>query len=154
MKASPENHRSFDTATMPPDDLKIAWSPELSVGVYRLDAQHKNIIDTFNKLLAVADARVDSEIVSDTLTKLTQHASEHFRDEECLLEQVAYSGIEEHRIEHQQFREKIIQCCLAASFGVGSVPRELLAYLHDWLNHHLLEQDMKYKVFLAARKVR
>ena len=100
------------------------------------------------------DARVDSEIVSDTLTKLTQYASEHFRDEESLLEQAAYPGIEEHRKEHQQFREKIVQCCVATSIGVGNVPRELLAYLHDWLNHHLLEQDMKYKPFLAARKVK
>ena len=139
---------------MPPDNLKVAWSPELSVGLFRLDRQHKDIIDTFNKLLAVADARVDSEIVSDTLTKLTQYACEHFRDEERLLEQVAYPGIEEHRKEHEQFRETIALCCVATSRGVGNVPRDLLAYLHDWLNHHLLEQDLKYKPFLAAHKVR
>ena len=123
---------------MPPDNLQIAWSPELSVGVYKLDEHHKTIIDTFNKLLlAVGGARADSEIVSDTLTKLTQYAVEHFRDEESLLEQAAYPGIEGHRKEHQQFQEKIVQCCLAAGIGVGKVPTELLAYLHDWLNGHL-----------------
>lgn len=146
---------STDAATMPPDNLKITWSSELSVGVNKLDEHHKNIINTFNKLLlAVEDAQADSEIVSDTLTKLTQYAVEHFREEESLLEQAAYPGIEDHRKEHQQFQEKIVQCCLAASIGVRTVPRELLAYLHDWLNHHLLEQDMKYKPFLTAPKVR
>ena len=97
---------------------------------------------------------MDSEIVSDALTELTRHAVEHFRDEESLLEQAAYPGIEEHRKEHRQFQEKIAQCCVAAGIGVGTVPRKLLAYLHDWLSHHLLEQDMKYKPFLAARRVR
>ena len=139
---------------MPPGNLKIAWSPELSVGLFRLDEQHRGLVDTFNNLLAAADARVDSEIVSDTLTKLTQYACEHFRDEELLLERAAYPGIEEQRKEHEQFRETIALCCVATSRGLGNVPRDLLAYLHDWLTHHLLEQDMKYKPFLAVREVR
>ena len=140
---------------MPPDNLKIAWSPELSVGIQRIDEQHKDIIDAFNKLLlAGEEARVDSEIVSDTLDKLTRHVRGHFRDEEGLLEQVAYPGIEEHRMEHDRFREKLVECCVATTIGVGCVPRALLAYLHDWLDQHLIQQDMKYRPFLAAREVR
>jgi len=138
---------------MSPENLKIAWSSELSVGLPRLDEQHKNIIDAFSKLLlAVDEARVDSEIVSDTLTELTRHACEHFREEESLLEQVAYPGIEEHRKDHQEFQERIVQYCVATSIGVPSVPGELLAYLHDWLKRHVLELDMKYKPFLVHGK--
>lgn len=139
---------------MPPDYFEIVWTPELSVGFPRLDEQHKNIINTFNTLLAVPDASVDSETISDTLTRLVRYASEHFRDEECLMEQAAYPAIEEHKREHRQFREKIVQYCMATSIGVRIVPRDLLAYLHDWLTQHMLEQDMKYKLFLAARKVK
>ena len=142
----------FDAAAMSADNRKVVWSAELSMGLYRLDEQHKNIISTFNKLLAEADAPVGSEIVSDTLAKLTRHACEHFRDEESLLERLAYPGIEEHRKEHQEFREKIVQCCVATTLGVRTVPKALLAYLQEWLDHHLLEQDMKYKQFLAAAK--
>ena len=100
------------------------------------------------------DAEANSEIVSETLTRLTQHACEHFRDEECVFEEIGYPLLEEHRNEHQQFQEKVVQCCLAASIGVRSVPRELLDYLYHWLTHHLLEQDMKCKPFFAAYKAK
>ena len=139
---------------MPSDNREVVWTTAWSVGLYRLDEQHKKIIDTFNKLQAAVDARVDSEIVSDTLNKLTLYACEHFRDEEELMEQVSYPGIEEHRKEHQQFREKIAQCCVATSFRVESVPKELLTYLNHWLNQHFLVQDMKYQRFIAARRVK
>lgn len=139
---------------MLPAIAKIVWTGELNVGVGRIDEQHKKLVDTFNKMLAASDAQVGSEIVSETLANLTQYALEHFRDEECLMEEVAYPGIEEHRKEHQQFWKQIAHFCTATSLGDSSVPRELLACVQNWLSHHLLEQDMKYKPFLSASKVR
>ena len=61
---------------------KIMWDETFSVGVRDLDAQHKQIIILVNTLIEMSDAKVDSEIISDTLTKMTQYAIDHFKKEE------------------------------------------------------------------------
>jgi hemerythrin len=131
---------------------KFAWSPEFSVGVPALDAQHRKMIDTLNGLLAQPDADLRSAILLDTLTRLTQYAGEHFKDEERLMEAAGYPGIEQHKQKHMEFREKMVECCLAARLGVDSVPRQLVQFLVDWLNHHVLQEDLKYKPFLEHGK--
>jgi hemerythrin len=130
----------------------ILWSPEFSVGVRSLDRQHRSIFAALGKLLAESDAGVRSEIVSETLNMLTRYASEHFREEERLMEQAHYPAVEEHKAEHRKFQEKIVECCLATSIGVSSIPRQLIQFLLDWITDHILNEDMKYKPFLAGRR--
>src|SRR3989337_68690 len=61
---------------------KITWDESFSVGVRVLDAQHKQIVTMVNTLIEMNEAKVDSEIISDTLTKMTKYASDHFEREE------------------------------------------------------------------------
>lgn len=61
---------------------KILWGENFSVGVLVLDKQHQQIVMLVNTLIEMNDTKVDSEIISDTLTKMTQYASDHFRTEE------------------------------------------------------------------------
>ena len=61
---------------------KIIWDEGFSVGVRDLDEQHKRIVTVVNTLIDMIDTKVDSEIISDTLTKMTQYASDHFKTEE------------------------------------------------------------------------
>lgn len=132
---------------------KIAWSKAFSVGVRALDDQHKRIIGVLNELTDDPQAKVDSELISDTLTRLTRYAVEHFREEERLMGLCEYPGIEEHKDRHREFRQKIVECCMAATLHVASVPGELLTYLRDWFKDHILHEDMKYKPFLAGRQM-
>ena len=60
------------------DMEKIAWSESFSVGVRVLDAQYKQIVIMVNTLIEMNEAKVDSEIISDTLTKMTKYAIDHF----------------------------------------------------------------------------
>ena len=66
---------------------KIIWGENFSVGVRVLDAQHKQIVMLVNTLIEMSDTKVDSEIISDTLTKMTKYAIDHFeREEQYMLE--------------------------------------------------------------------
>ena len=59
---------------------KIAWDESFSVGVRVLDAQHKQIVIMVNTLIEMNEAKVNSEIISDTLTKMTKYASDHLKE--------------------------------------------------------------------------
>ena len=132
---------------------KIVWSDELSVGVKVLDDQHKQIIRTINKLIEKPHAAVDSITVSDALDEIRKYASQHFQLEEQLLEENGYPGLEQHKAEHKTFRLKTVELCFAAMNHEDEVPDTLLKYLREWLLHHILQEDMKYRSFFSGKGI-
>jgi len=132
---------------------KIHWSEQYSVGVQSLDEQHKNFIDMVNGLMDDVQAEAELAVVADTLSRMKQHANEHFFMEERLMKLFQYPGIENHRIEHQLFIKKIVDSSIGETFYCGIEPRELMRYLHDWWHNHILYEDMKYKPYMAGKPV-
>jgi hemerythrin len=133
----------------------IQWSEKFSVGVEKLDEQHKRIIGMFNRLVSTPEALdANSEAISEILTAMTSYALEHFKTEEALMKKHGFPDFEEHRQEHVTYRKKAIDFSTAAGLGVESTPQILVAYLSDWWTHHILEEDMKYKSFFAKKGVR
>ena len=133
----------------------INWSDRYSVGVEKLDEQHKQIVGMLNRLVSTPEARdANSETISEILTAMTSYALEHFKTEEALMKKHGYPDFEEHRQEHVAYRKKAIDFSTAASIGVESTPQILVAYLFEWWTHHILEEDMKYKSFFAKKGVR
>jgi hemerythrin len=133
----------------------IQWSEKFSVGVEVLDQQHQQIIQVLNRLLSTPEA-IDtrSETISDTLLAMTRYAQEHFKTEENLMKAYGYPGLEEHRQEHIAYRKKALDFSTATTLGVESVPQILVTYLFKWWTDHILDEDMKYKSFFAAKGVK
>ena len=63
----------------------IRWSENISVNNYVIDNQHKYLIELTNNLILNSNAKVNSEIIGETLTKLYKYFKVHFMDEEALL---------------------------------------------------------------------
>jgi hemerythrin len=123
------------------------------VGVATLDKQHRVIISVINELHEASQASVRSEIISGTLGRLTQFASQHFAAEELLLAEHGYPDLDDQKREHREYRLKVVALCQDTVDLQESVPRDLLAFLHDWWITHILESDKKFEAFLAARGV-
>jgi hemerythrin-like metal-binding protein len=133
----------------------INWSVRYSVGVAKLDEQHKQIIGMLNRLVTSPESRdANSETISEILTTMTRYSLEHFKTEEGLLKEHGYPDLEKHRQEHIAYRKKAIDFSTATSLGVESVPQILVTYLFEWWTNHILEEDMKYKSFFAEKGVR
>ncbi len=133
----------------------INWSDRYSVGVEKLDEQHKQIVGMLNRLVSTPEARdANSETISEILTAMTSYALVHFKTEEALMKKHGYPDFEDHRQEHVVYRKKAIDFSTATSLGVEAVPQILVAYLFEWWTHHILEEDMKYKSFFAKKGVR
>jgi len=126
----------------------FVWSPEFSVGVGLLDEQHKRIISMINQLSSVKEVTTDSEMISDLITKMTQYSQKHLKYEEELLLQYRYPLFEEHKQDHRYYLKKIVAFTLAIPNGIPEVPQEVSAFLNQWWQNHILNEDMKYKPFL------
>jgi hemerythrin len=127
---------------------KIAWSEEFSVGVEKMDAQHKVLIGMINKLILDPQATTRSETVSDVLNEMTNYVQTHFTAEEALLAEHGYPQLKTQIQQHRDFQKTTAKFCTATAVDIHGVPDMLLEHLSEWLVHHILESDKAYSPFL------
>ncbi len=129
----------------------VEWSEKMSVGVPELDADHKQIIEVINRLGADADDGTRRHAVRQSLFALLRYAEYHFAREEEVMAACQYPQIREHKREHRDFVDRINQLHRqfdeAPEDTAAVVNEALLAFLEDWLNHHILIQDMAYRPY-------
>ena len=132
---------------------KIEWKPEFSVGVQRLDAQHKKIIAVINRLIDDPDAFQDAETIDEILLQLTNYVSDHFLLEEQLLEEVDYPDLLGHSQKHTAYGNKVADYCKKV-LNKSTRPDELLVFLRKWWVDHILFEDMQYKSFFESKGIK
>lgn len=138
---------------MPASMEKIIWNQSFSVGVEEIDRQHKQLVNILNQLLGMEGIQVDSEIISDTLTRMTDYADYHFSSEEKFMKENAYPDYAAHHLEHVAFMRKTAELSIKTMAYQKTIPSELLAYLRMWLIEHILVSDMKYKQFFEQKGI-
>ena len=129
------------------------WKPEMSVGLTRLDDDHKGLIAIINRLAGSLGGDDLNTGVQQALTALLRYTEQHFSREEAVLRIVDYSALKQHREEHKRFVRELQE--LRADFVTlqDTEQREkLLTFLKDWLTHHILIEDMAYKDRVAGDK--
>jgi hemerythrin-like metal-binding protein len=131
----------------------IVWDDSFSVGIKKIDQQHQELVRIINCLVENEDAAGHSEPIAQVLDRMTKYAVYHFETEEKLMLDYAYPETESQRASHTQFKTKTAKFCLDAVQGKETLPDELLNYLRDWLVHHILQEDMKFKPFFLERGV-
>jgi len=132
---------------------KIIWHDGFSVGVAKLDSQHRKLMDMINKMIENPLTDTRSETIADILTEMTNYAIRHFETEEKLLSAHDYPRFDIHKQMHTTFRINTVEFCFQTTAGVETVPESVFNFLRDWLVNHILEEDMKYSKFLNEKGV-
>jgi hemerythrin len=129
----------------------IKWTPELSVGVTLLDAEHRKLVEMVNTLNQLILSGNKTSVVDSTLAGLLEYTKIHFRNEEDLMKKYGYPLYEKHKKEHDELTSAVkefierLQVSVEANFSL-----ELLAFLREWLVNHIKGSDMKYKAFFNS----
>jgi hemerythrin len=132
---------------------KIIWHDGFSVGVAKLDSQHRKLVDMINNMIENPLAETRSETIGDILTEMTNYAIHHFKTEEELLSIHNYPRIDAQKQMHKEFRIKTVAFCFQTTAGIETVPENVFNFLRDWLVNHILEEDMKYSEFFNEKGV-
>lgn len=134
----------------------IEWSPSLSVGIARIDAEHQELVQAFNALEAAMQHGTGPDRVLPTLRFLGEYAVKHFGTEETLMQLHAYPAYAEHRAAHQTFKNdfaRILKETEASALRVAKT-MEVSRKLLDWLFTHIKRMDRELGAFLAGKGVR
>ncbi|NLX62103.1 MAG: hemerythrin family protein [Tissierellia bacterium] len=133
------------------------WKEDFSVNIQSIDKQHQEIFKIGNFLFEIVslDDGVDryDEIV-EALNRLMDYAEYHFQYEEELMKTNAYPKLEEHKKQHDLFIEKIKSIDeIDIDEGQEVIGMDLLTFVANWIENHILRVDMEYKDFLNSRGV-
>jgi hemerythrin-like metal-binding protein len=129
----------------------ISWSAQYSVGVDELDRQHQKIIQLINELADCLGTDSELATASRVLNEMHSYIMDHFGLEERLLSSARFSQLAAHKEGHNRFINQFSHLCAEMDCqGSNAVPH-LLAYLNDWWNKHILQEDMQYKTLLGRR---
>ncbi len=132
----------------------IQWTEVLSVGVQGMDNDHRVLIDLINQL-ASAEKIGNRRIAESVLDELLNYAIDHFNREEQYLQQSGYPMPElfAHKLQHAAFTESVQDIRWQYLHGLHPrINQEVLLFLRDWLNKHILVEDMKYAGAASTQK--
>lgn len=130
------------------------WSDRLSVGIGSIDRQHKVLIGYINTLAEGSAKGTLNSIVGTVLNNLVAYTKSHFIYEEMLFDQFGYAETVEHKRHHASLVARVDDFYTRFKRGESIPGIELLEFLKEWLNHHILKDDMGYAPFLAAHGVK
>lgn len=121
------------------------FKEEFRTGIDRIDEEHE-------KLFEIADRAYETlmdefipdkyDYIVEILNELKDYATTHFKNEEEYMAGIGYRKLISHKVEHEEFIEKIMEYNLdEVDENQKGVILELLDFLNDWLVHHIIEND-------------
>ena len=131
----------------------MEWDDSFSVGVKKIDDQHKRLLHITTDLYNAMAKGQSRDVMGGVLQELVSYTKEHFRTEEDLFDQTGYPESGLHKTEHSLFVDKAGGYLSDFNEGKPVVSIELLEFLRDWLIGHIKGTDMKYSAFFNEQGI-
>ncbi|MCB9496687.1 MAG: bacteriohemerythrin [Fibrobacteria bacterium] len=127
------------------------WNDALSVGVPRMDDQHKVLLRLINRLADLQANGGGGVAIRTILDQLVSYTMYHFQDEEAFMEGLGYADLGAHREVHRGFVAEVQRLVAEATSGAKMDADGLLPVLKTWLVKHIQGTDQKYGKFYQER---
>jgi len=131
----------------------MTWKADYSVNIKQIDDQHKKLIELINTLHdAMAQGRA-KEALQRVLQELVTYCATHFKFEEQLMESNGYPDFAAHKDKHTKMTGKVLALQKEVEAGKVAVSMDVMRFLEQWLDKHILGTDKKYGSFLNSKGV-
>lgn len=121
----------------------FVWEQEYNTGIREIDVQHKRLVDIINEFYDARQSQCPQAVLNVILSRLIDYAWHHFDFEEALISRLNNPGLEEHKAQYQQFRDKIKEILNHKDREQFIIEDTLIIFLQEWLTNHILIEDMK-----------
>ena len=133
----------------------MTWNEKLSVGVSVIDEEHKQLVNLLNELYDGMQAGQSKESLGKVLDGLIAYVAYHFKHEEDLFAQTGYPAAEEHKKEHDDLTNQVLEVQKKYKAGdTGTLSLEVMNFLRKWLIGHIQGTDKKYTPHLNAKGIK
>lgn len=131
----------------------ITWKEVYSVNITEIDNQHKKLIELINNLHDAMITGKGKEEISKTLRGLVNYTLTHFATEEKYFDQYDFPGSEAHKKQHRDLVEQVAALQKKHESGERVLTIDVMNFLRDWLNDHIIGSDKGYGSYLNSKGV-
>jgi len=131
--------------------MKLEFKDIYKIGIKKIDEQHKELFDVFNRLERAIDRGEGNEVISEILDFLSEYTREHFKTEEQYMERYKYPDVEEHKKIHQQFLDEIDEIYQRYQSGYLKINSQIQTTLFKWIITHIEQTDKRYGMYLLNK---
>lgn len=128
------------------------WDESYSVGYLAIDAQHKRWFQLAQDLHSSVVTGKSKATLGKALSSFIAYTGAHFAAEERLMLTHAYPDYAQHKLEHEELTDKLVQFQQEFQAGRTTVTLELLRFLRVWLGEHISVVDSTVGDYLNQRK--
>ncbi len=132
----------------------IKWGPKFELGISMIDKQHKKWIKFINELYKGIVQNKPSEELSQIFKRLMDYTDYHFGFEEKYMSEFNFENIENHKISHQKFINKLNEMFIDYIEGRADTAYNLILYLKKWVSDHVIITDRKYVELFKKHGIR
>ncbi len=129
----------------------LQWSNFFSVGVDKIDEQHKRLIEILNELYDGIKKNNEEETIKDAIPKLVKYTKEHFVTEEKFMLDIGYPDFDKHFQKHYLLSEQASNYKTMLEQDEHINYLELTVLVSDWLKNHILEDDRAYGLYAIEK---
>jgi hemerythrin len=132
---------------------KLEWNEGMSVGIPEIDDDHKQFILLINELnRSIAERMRPTEILK-RLQFIVEDTERHFEREERFLQERHYPDAEGHTRTHAQILSSLKNIMASfMPFGLEAEWIDAALAIKEILISHILNEDMKYALYLQIKK--
>jgi len=131
----------------------LEWREEFSVGVPSIDAQHQKLIGMINDMYDEYRGDKPAHTVKAVLAEMEEYARVHFKTEEHYFDKFQYPDSKSHKNEHAVFFDELGYFKKRLNDNPDNLDLDLLNFLREWFEQHILGKDRKYGPFLVEHGV-
>lgn len=128
----------------------ITWKDEYLLGIEKVDEQHKELFRIATDIYEL----MKNQLITDKYDQILRLISElkdytifHFASEEEYMKSIGYRKFFSHKVEHDDFIEKINNVDLdKIDLDHEQYLLEILEFVVNWISKHILETDKAYTI--------
>jgi hemerythrin len=130
---------------------RFAWSEKYSVNIREIDDQHKKLIKMVVQLHDAMREGKGKQALGEVLGDLIQYTRTHFANEERLMKVNGYPEYEAHKAKHESMTRKVAQIYRDYQDGKVTISFEVMSFLEEWVDKHIMGTDKQYMPFLNGK---
>jgi len=137
-------------------DKNIIWDENMKVGIKEIDDQHQELFEHTNSLMNAIRERKDQYEVEKVISFLNEYVTNHFKDEEEIMQEHEYPFLSFQKEQHENFIKYFKE--VETELKDMRESRNYLMFriqllIADWIVNHTYKEDRHFGRFLKYRGV-
>ena len=130
------------------------WREEYNTNIKEMDAHHRELFQTANKLYEEIHSGRNQSVLEDTLNFMIRYTEDHFSEEEKLMEDYDFPEYDVHIKHHVRLIREVQDLKTKYAAGEMRMDMSIVNFLKDWIINHILTEDRKYGPYLNDKGVK